>query len=247
MKHSKTRLETLPVTLRGVYRPPRMPAIVRLLLMTLSLVIIATVSVGYSLGYKINWQAHTFEQTGIIAVTTQTGITAQTYLNGQKFNDHFPVRVPLLFPGPYDVEVRRDGYQPWIWHSYLQPNNVLTAQNVVIIKKLDQMKVITVSNVPQPGSNTGLEAKYGNEMWVSGQFVTRLSQKITSLQWYPDNTHVAYQAGPYLRLFDTVTGITLDLQIFPDAAPVKFGFINGGRNLLFVRDGITESILLYEP
>jgi len=237
----------LPIRLRGVYPPPRIPTPVRLVLMTLSLALIAFIAVAYSLGYKVNWQTGHIQQTGIISVTPDGNFgRARVIVNGADVSG-VPARIPLQFPGHYDIEVRKDGYQTWIWHTNLDPNKVLSAKNLVIVKKLDQMKVQPYTDaIPGPGPTSGISLRY-NELWISGQFETRLSQVFVSAQWYPDGTHVAYQAGQYIRLYDTVTGITMDLASLPDGTPASFGFKDGGRTVVYrLADGTAYSASLYD-
>ena len=102
-----------------------------------------------------------------------------------------------------------------------------------------------VATVPQPGPHNGLQAK-GTELWINGAYVTRVSKLIHGLQWYPDNEHVAYQAGNGLELYDIGTGITMDLATLPNTTPVVFGFQDGGRTLIYQNSGINYAAALYQ-
>lgn len=216
-----------------------------------SLLVLGSSSVFYALGYQINWEAHSIQQTGIISINSNEfhdGITI--YVNNSAFGTNLPFNTRYVFPGVYQVDVKKEGYQRWSRQVNVKPNKVNNFHYIVLVPTDLQSKTIPAPDVQlpitPPAGGDGVEIRSNNELWVDGLFVTRTSDPIVAAQSYPDGQHVVYQTGKTLLLTDRDGFSTQYLITLANELPLRFSFIDGGRTLVYLTDaGTTVKTSLY--
>jgi hypothetical protein len=216
--------------------------------MTLSFFLISSAAIYYSLGYHINWQAHSLQQTGIAVLDSRyiNPNTATVLFNGKQLSGSFPFREAHLFPGTYTLSITRPGYQPWQHDIRINPNLVITIPNIIQIKNEDTIvpQQVTFFTFSDPDQR-GIEIRE-NELWVRGKFITRSSDDILAAQWFPDNSHVVYQSGKELRIYDLESQVSQTLLHTKLLLPLRFSFSQNGRILLFTESGKYYQAELYD-
>ena len=214
-----------------------------------SIVVISSVAIFYSLGYQLNLQARSIKQTGILTLGSERSSGPATVsINGKQVATKLPYRMAYAFPGSYRVTVQKPGYQEWNRTIEVEPNVVTSFNSIVLLRNplvpipvsLDQVNFGTDADTDVHG----LEV-HENELRVDGRFITRTSDDIASARWYPDNQHLIYQAGATLWLADLDGLYTQKLLTLPTAEPVTLVFKNNGRLLYYLSEGKAYMLALF--
>jgi hypothetical protein len=197
--------------------------------------ILATTAIVLALGFRFNWQARVIEQTGMLVLEssiTPTGI--QVSLDGKVLPASLNQRIPYLFPGDYRLQITAEGYQSFDRTISISPNKATRLQNISLLTtEASAALVLTTTQQKIPTADAhGLEVRNLSELWQDGRYLTRLSQPITTPQFYPGKHAIAYQQGASLWLYNLDTKATQLISALPDASLVEYGFTDGGRGLL---------------
>lgn len=220
----------------------------RIILMTLSFTVFSVWAVFYSLGYQINWAARSIQQTAILEIDhTYSQGSLVVLLNNTMINDQLPIRIDHVFPGVYDLTIRRDSYQDWHRTLEIPANRAVNFKNVLLIKKIPETVTVPEGYVlPKKMSNTKGINFTVNELRVDGSIVTRTSQDIVAARWFPDNEHLIYQAGNTIYLTEPDGKATMQVAALSSSTPTIFDFQENGRILFFEDGGTTRSLSLFD-
>jgi WD40 repeat protein len=100
--------------------------------------IIAPITVFYSLGWRFDWTTKKIVQTGVFYFKVWPK-NAQIYINGEfkKKTDIFfsSVNIDNLLPGQYQIEIKKDGYYDWRKTLEIKKKEVTEGRNIVLIPK----------------------------------------------------------------------------------------------------------------
>ena len=77
-----------------------------------SFIVLAAVTITFSLGYRFDFKTRSFVATGTIVIASQPK-GAAIFLNGEKTDYVTPAIVRFLKPGDYDLELKKAGYTSW--------------------------------------------------------------------------------------------------------------------------------------
>lgn len=231
-------------------KPFKIPQFLRGVIRIIAFFIVSICTVLYALGYKINVQTKSFEQTGIIKVDSKVTDTAQVYLNGQKVSDLLPYRKAYVFPGVYDLKLTKDGFQDVSYRFTVVKNKVNNYPNATQIyttpKNIAQDTYSTTfSTSAKAILNPDLE-KNGNELWFDGKYVTRFSKTIYSASLFPDNAHLVLQLGNQLVLMDE-DGRNHQIILTADDSLglIQYIYKENGRIIQYYNGKVLKSIELY--
>jgi len=242
-------METSDLYLRHL-RPPASFAhhVYRILLTTSLFLIISSFALIYALGYHINWATYSLEQTGSIVLDSPRGrVPAQVYLDGKLLYGQLPARLAYLSPGPHDLSIQRAGFQVWHRNVTIEPNSVVNYRNVLLVRQKPRVIAVpTTWSINTNSTDPGLEIR-GNEIWVNGNYITRVSGKLSAVHWFPLGQYIAYEADKTIYLFELDTLSTQVLVTTSSEAPAAFSFRNNGQILLY-RDGeVLKAVELFAP
>lgn len=124
----------------------------RLLYLTFFLIffIIAPILILYTTGYSYNFKKNRLEKTGILVLGSQPK-EARVYLNG-RYKNTTPTRITRLLPNKYQVEIRKEGYYPWIKEVEIKSklttfykDIILFRKSLPIIKIEGEINILTIS------------------------------------------------------------------------------------------------------
>jgi len=119
-------------------------------------ILLLPVILSYSLGYNIDFRSFKIYNTGIIYLKSQPA-GASVYINGKLSKDTTPTRIEELKPGPYSVEVRREGFYPWQKELVVRPNMVTKAEEIVLFPlSRDLGRISSLDIIAFAVSNKGL-------------------------------------------------------------------------------------------
>lgn len=210
---------------------------------------ISTTSLFSALGYQVNWDAHSIEQTSLIELQTRFGLPADVYINGVKQADGVPLRVPWILPGQYTIQVKKDGYQSWSRIVTIDPNQRAVYQNIVLVYQVPrtvEAPVVTADDLNIKNADTaGIDIRK-NEIWINNKFVTRLSQDIINAEWFPGHYQLVYQIDNRLVLSD-VDGSNVQTLVTSDTpTPIPYTLQDDGRVLIYEINGTTAAVALFD-
>ena len=212
-------------------------------------IVLSIIATLYSLGYVVNWQTGTVQQTGLITLDSRiSNLKPEIWINNQKVGGEFPYRFPRAFPGSYTVLIKKDGYQLWERHLQVEPNKVASFPSIVLI--LEQPKIVSPEEsrnyqVDLSPDKEDLEIRE-NELWIKGKFITRSSEDILAVRWYPDRRHVVYQSGADVLLTELDGLNTQKLLTLDYKTRLLFSFRDGGRVLVYQIEEVVYALELYQ-
>jgi hypothetical protein len=201
--------------------------------------------VFWGLGYKFNWQTFTISHTGIIYLSF-TPKDVEVDLTGQAETAANSTFDAHLLPGYYDITVKKDGYNSWQQHVKVVADQVNWYKNITLFKVDPDISIITdqntISSIDAP-YDTLVENPAGDlsandhEIWVGDTLVTRLSNQISGVTWYPGNEYIAYQEGDEIRIIDKDG--TNDILLVKLSSTDKSNFIfSWDGSALLYKDGV---------
>lgn len=213
-------------------------------LVLLVILIISSYLIIYSLGYKVNLQSRKIIKTGIIALSISQ-MPDKILLDGKeqsvRQNKSFQLQ-----PGYYDVEVQKNGYDTWKTRSNVEAEIVNYFKYIVLIKanpeistladqsKIDKLLLPDTSlaeNAPKGLSYNGFE------IWLGDRLVTRFSEQINNVIWYPDYHHLVFQKGSRIQIIEDTGANEATLAILSSDIESKFAIGGRSQELYFVDNG----------
>lgn len=214
--------------------------------MTISFILISMVVIFYALGFKINWQAKQITQTASLYFNSDIpNLTAKITLNGKVVGTSFPTKLSLLFPGDYDLKISKNKYQTYEKLFQLKANRILYFSNILLVlQKTVQGPSEALDQFIPPANQSGIQIKNGDEIWLNGQFITRVSGTITYAAWYPDNNHIVYEVGQDLWLTDLEGQSTMHLASLQTPISI-LSYANNGQYLVYTQDNKLVRLRLY--
>ena len=215
----------------------------------ISFLIIAPLTVFYSLGWRFDWETKKIVQTGIFYFKTWPK-GSQVYINGElrdKTDIFFgSALIDNLMPGEYRIEIMRDGYHSWGKTLEIKRREVSEANNIVLIPKDPNFNVL-VENVEDfflsSDNNTVITKEKNDGYWslklyelkngVKSHIVdeTNFSTKgveLFDLQFSDDSKRILLKLG----LKEEIQYYSLEI----DKSPVvinKLDFLNSPEKIYF--------------
>lgn len=212
--------------------------------------LISVFAVGYALGYKVNWEAKSIEQTGIIYLDSKmANFDAEIFVNDKKIDTQFPYREHHIFPGIYNIAIKKADYQEWNRMVRVDANKVSSFPNILMIK--DKTTPVDAADY----KNIALENKVvdktlsikRNELWRDDKYLNRFSDDIVSARNYPDNQHIVLQLGKSIVITEKDGNNLQNILTLDSNERLNYGFAEGGRILVYQEGGnSTKAVELFE-
>ena len=178
--------------------------------------IIAPVTVFYSLGWRFNWETKKIVQTGVIYFKIWPK-NVQVYLNGEfkKKTDIFfsSAHIDNLLPGQYEIEIKKDGYYDWKKTLEIKKREVTEGRNIILIPKNPNFNLLSEQIKDfffSPDGKKAILKQEENEIWslklfdlnrnVKSQLIneTNISKEeieIMDLKFSPDSKDILLKLG----------------------------------------------------
>lgn len=106
------------------------------LFLLISFLLVAPLTVFYSLGWRIDWKTKKIIQPGVFYLKIQPK-NAKIYLNGEleEKTDFFfgSAFIDNLLPKEYDLEVKKEGFYTWKKTLEIKPRQVTEIKNIILI------------------------------------------------------------------------------------------------------------------
>ncbi len=199
--------------------------------------------VFFAMGYRVNFKNYSINKIGILSLKfidhpDKIIVDGEEYKNGYKF-------YLSLNPGNYDIIAEKDGCYDWNSNYLIKSGQAVRQEDMIFIfidseiKKTDNQAIIDKLNLPDTSlvseDRSGLkQSEY--EIWYGNRLVSRFSEAINGVKWFPRNDYIAFQIGDEIRIIDTKGMNDTLLVTLNDSTPTMFAFRTNGRELYY-RDG----------
>ena len=184
----------------------------------------APAAILYSQGYRIDFNNKKIVQTGGFYFKAWPG-RAEVYLNG-KFEKNTAMITNAVFiinllPKNYEIEIRKNGYRPWVKNLAIMEKEVTEAKNIVLFPENPQFTAIKQMPSKIISSATSTD---GNKIWESNNyeiwivlpeknekvFLTRFSEKIENIFWLNDY-YLIFNVGNKIKIAEIDNGDGLNI------------------------------------
>ncbi len=186
-------------------------------------------------GYRINLKNLKITKTGILFLYSDPK-NAEVLLNGKKQKNITPFSINLT-PGNYKAEVKAEGYISWASSFKIESGLVTNFNSIVLFKEhpeinnlTDQRKIDQINapiDVFAVTTTQNVLTQNGYEIWLDDKLVTRFSEPISNVKWYPDLKHIVFQQGDEIRVIET-TGMN-DTLLIKSSLSERINYAISGR------------------
>lgn len=159
-----------------------------------------------------------------------------------------------LAPGRYEIVVEYAGYHSWRNTTEIKPDEAKSFQTVVLFKTIpeqltvpseDRLTYETILGHPERFQE-GLQT-IGGEIWAGDQLVTRFSQPVTQVLWFPDQAHVLALVDGVIHVLDRDGSNDVLLYQPEDHELIRFAPIAGGDQLVVETSQGMELLTITAP
>lgn len=200
-------------------------------------------------GYQMNWKNFKLLKTGIISVSAYPK-DSEVFLNNKFVHKGSIInRSPYsknLAPGYYNVRVKKEDHHTWEATFRVEAEKVTRYPSVVLFKSTPVITPLTdqrkIELIYSPEETLAIKDAnslnyYGSEIWLNGTLVTRFSNPILSISWYPDKAHIIFQQKDEIRIIDKDGSNNVLLVKLGSELPTRFTTNHKGDELYYVDRG----------
>lgn len=226
-------------------RTKRLPRIiVSQFLVGLLMSAIAVSVLFFAEGYRFNFKNFKVIKTGVLFLSSEPK-DATIYVNGKKLDKTTP-HAQNIKAGSYTASVEMPGYKTWAANFKADSGLVtqfdrivLFRENPEILNLSDQRKIDLLSTTIDYLANSSgknILTENGYEIWQNDELVTRFSEPINSVRWYPDFKHILYQQHDEIRVIE-ISGINDTLLVKLTSTDSTQYTVNNRGDELYYLDG----------
>lgn len=173
------------------------------------ILIVALSLIFYSQGWRINFKTLKIYKTGLFLFNSSP-IPEKIYIGNKEFKGKKEFTQNLI-PGSYKVRAVKNGYVEWNREIVIYPEMVSYYENILLFKqnteteKLTDQSKIDFLNTPDTILIENAKDKLAfnkYEIWTENRLITRFSEPINNVKWYPDMQHIIFQQGNEIRIID---------------------------------------------
>lgn len=224
-------------------RTKRLPRIIlNQFLVGLLMASIAISVLFFAEGYRLNLKNLRVIKTGVVFFSSEPK-AATVYLDGKKLDKTTPYAQNLK-PGTYSASIESSGYVTWSSSFKIESGLVTEFDPIILFKQnpeisnLSDQRKIDLLNYPVDylavNNDKNTLTENGYEIWQNNTLVTRFSDPVNSVLWYPDMNHILYQQGDEIRIIE-VTGNNDNLLVkLSSTNSVHYTVNNRGDELYFL-------------
>lgn len=208
------------------------------------IILVSVTLIFYSQGLRINFKNFKIYKTGLIYLMVNP-VPDKIFIGDKEYNGKNEFYSNLV-PGDYRVKVTKDGFVDCNYAVEIKPEVVTSYGNVVLFKNnpvisdlVDQSKIDYLnspdSSLVENARNKLAYNKY--EIWMNNNLITRFSEPINNVSWYPDYAHIVYQKANQIRVIDEDGFNDTELVNLTSNTSTKFAVGGQGKELYFVDNG----------
>lgn len=214
--------------------------VLNVVILSVLFIVVAAVVVTYSSGYIINLKQKSIFPTSILEIKADPS-DSEIYLENDKVGIGSVV-LKNLEPKVYKFQVKKEGYNTFEKYVSLEPSRVVSFQDIILFMiKPDSAvanKEVGPEALGQISDSTNITSA-NDEIYVDGNFITRLSEPISGACWYPGKNYIAFTSAGKLKVMYKDGSNLVDLLDKTSSSPVIF--INSGKSVLYEASGMVYS------
>lgn len=226
-------------------RTKRLPHIIlNQFLVGLLMATVAASVLFFAEGYRFNVKNFKIIKTGVLYLSSQPK-SATIYINDKKLKGTTPFAKNLT-AGTYSAKVELAGYKTWSTSFRIDSGLVSEFDQIILFKEnpeisnlSDQRKInylnSPVENLAILNSKNYLEEN-GYEIWQNNVLVTRFSEPVDSVLWYPGLKNILYQQGDEIRIIE-ISGANDTLLVKLSGTDSTRYMVNNAGDELYYLDG----------
>lgn len=229
---------------------------IRYFLYILIIIIVSGYLISLIYGYKINWITKKFEKASIIYIASLP-TDVDVYYNNKYLSNSTPLKIINVFPGRYDIRIENNLYKSWEKSYNVKSDLVSQDPDIILILK----NIIEVEMTPpetklyekifddqekMKNEKPGIAIKNLNEIYFNDIFVTRFSDEIKNIVWYPDKKHFIYQINNEINFMDSDGSNIKNLAILPGTDKSEFIASENGMYLIYKYQNTIAKIKITE-
>ena len=130
-----------------------------MMLLIAAFFVIAPVVIGYTIGYRYNWEKKRIEQTGVISIDVEPR-DATIVVGGIEILDRPPLRLANRAPGSYFVEIRKPGYHAWKKELSVVSKRTAFIKDVTLLKRSLPTRVLSLAERPVTEFRASSDGRY---------------------------------------------------------------------------------------
>ena len=225
-------------------RVKRLPKILLGQLCVLLLIIFGATSLAfYSMGYRINWKNYKIIKTGMIILEISPK-PDEIKINNKTEKVKYKIK-KILLPGYYDFVIKKDGYHDVSYNIRVEAEELTQINSIKLFLSEPQISSLSdqEKNYLLNYSDDSLIKKDNRgltyslfEIWKHGNLITRFSETINGVTWYPDLNHILFQQNASIKIIDLDGNNNTILVNLSSKDTTKFT-INSDGSEIFFKDG----------
>jgi len=214
-------------------------------ILSLSFLFFAFLIVLKANGYQLNYPSWKVIKTGMVVLNGDPkGVTIK--MNNKILKGGLPERISNLPAGTYEITTSLEGYQSWHKVVKVDPGIAVICDSIILFKETPEEQTLPENiNIDKLGAEYADAARdltiKDSEIYWRENLITRFSQKVSALAFYPDNKHLIYQIQNELRVIDLDGSNNRLLVTLSNAEPSIFGFRNNGAEILYLDEGALKA------
>lgn len=222
-----------------------------------SFFIITPLVILYTEGYRYHWRDRRLEKTGVISISA-TPADAAVSVNNVRLKKRLPLRLPNRAPGSYRIEIRQEGYKPWIKDISVESRQSTYIKDITLLK--EALPVITLPDTGEsrivsarlsPSGKTLLVVRHDRETWSATlanmqtrsetAIFRRAGKRQPTIEWSPlRDTALIAIATEFMLVNGETSDISPPLSIPGGIESARWQWGRGGlESLLYVSSGKT--------
>lgn len=189
--------------------------------------------VTYASGYKVDITNRNISQTGMIVIEADQDSTV--YLDEVEQGTG-KLTIRGLEPQNYALAVRREGYNSWSKNIELDPGEAEIINDIILFKtnpEIEEYKMDEKDFFDKLADKDQILVS-GNEIYQNGNYVTRFSNEVKGVCWYPNRRYIAYTYDKKLKIVEIDGTNEITLLDKDSDSPVLF--TSAGRYVIFEKD-----------
>lgn len=192
----------------------------------------AVVIIVYAAGYKIDIQNRNITKTSLINVQVDPP-DSEVYLSGKLIGTGSQT-IRNVDPGKYVLEVKKTDYYTFTKNIDAQEGQAVIVSGAQLFLKKPIVgkpkSEFSKDDLLSLSDNDNLTSKDG-ELRFKGELVTRLSQEISALSWFPSRQYISFTNDSKLKLICVDGTNMIDLIEKDSTTPAIF--IKSGRSVIY--------------
>lgn len=205
--------------------------------LAISFVVFGAWIVASATGYRLDFKSGRLQKTAFLKVRSQPR-EVNVYLAQKLVATKTPWEKKRILPGSYELKLEKSGYSSWTKIVTLAPEQAVIFDDVVLFRSDPQPQVASPDEAMllERASKPDDLFIHGGEIFTADRLITRLSDDVLHVTWYPGKQYLAYQVSREIKVIEVDGSNDQRLVELTSGLPATFTFSDDGDALVY-KDG----------